>query len=174
MKQVIKSKFSNIFYIFIATFLIFFIILSGLEINFSKHIIPLLFCPVSLFSQTSQLEFITLESKANGIVVQLKMDTIPDINNITAWQANSGWFYITLYQVTGDSSALMPRKIPSDITDFQIIENDESLQLGIRLIKTIENHEFSSLEDENSIVASLHYSTEYLAQLDTVKKMNLR
>ena len=101
------------------------------------------------------------------------MDTLPDIKNITAWQANSGWFYITLYQVTGDSSALMPRKIPSDITDFQIIENDESLQLGIRLIKTIENHEFSSLEDENSIVASLHYSTEYLAQLDTVKKMNL-
>ena len=101
------------------------------------------------------------------------MDTLPNINNITAWQANSGWFYITLYQVTGDSSALMPRKIPSDITDFQIIENDESLQLGIRLIKTIENHEFSSLVDENSIVASLHYSTEYLAQLDTVKKMNL-
>ena len=57
--------------------------------------------------------------------------------------------------------------------DFQIIESDESIQLGIRIKQPIENHDFLLVKNSNTLVASLHYSTEYLAQLDTVKKMNL-
>ena len=101
------------------------------------------------------------------------MKNVPDVSNITAWQASSGWFYITMYKVKGDSSSLMPRKFPSQIVDFQIIDSDESIQLGIRIKQPIENHDFLLEKKSNTLVASLHYSTEYLAQLDTVKKMHL-
>jgi hypothetical protein len=119
------------------------------------------------------MESIEIESKANGIVIEIAMDTLPDLANITGWQANSGWFYITLYRVSGDSASLMPTNLAQDILDFQIIETKESLQLGIRLNETIENHEFSQGKNTNTLVASLHYSTEYLAQLDTIKQMEL-
>ncbi len=105
--------------------------------------------------------------------MQLKMNNLPDVSNITAWQASSGWFYITMYKVKGDSSSLMPRKLPPQVIDFQIIESDESIQLGIRIKQPIENHDFLLVKNSNTLVASLHYSMEYLAQLDTVKKMNL-
>ncbi|MBT3517895.1 MAG: hypothetical protein HOA19_05700 [Candidatus Marinimicrobia bacterium] len=124
-------------------------------------------------SQTSQLESIDIMSMANGIVLTLEMDSIPKSENFTAWQANSNWFYITLYNVKGDSSQLRPKKLPDSIRDFQIISTNESIQLGLRLFEPIENHEFSSSEDENLIVASLHYSRVYLAQLDTIEKMEL-
>ena len=78
-----------------------------------------------------------------------------------------------MYKVKGDSSSLMPRKLPPQVIDFQIIENDESIQLGIRIKQPIENHDFLLVKNSNTLVASLHYSMEYLAQLDTVKKMNL-
>ena len=126
-----------------------------------------------MYSQSNKLNSISLKSKANGIVVQLKMNNLPDVNNITAWQASAGWFYITMYKVKGDSSSLMPRRLPSEVIDFQIIESDESIQLGIRIKQPIENHDFLLVKKSNTLVASLHYSTEYLAQLDTVKKMNL-
>tara|TARA_B110000495_G_scaffold146376_1_gene129246 strand:+ start:1461 stop:1934 length:474 start_codon:yes stop_codon:yes gene_type:complete len=101
------------------------------------------------------------------------MNNLPDVSNVTAWQASSGWFYITMYKVKGDSSSLMPRKLPPQVIDFQIIESDESIQLGIRIKQPIENHDFLLVKNSNTLVVSLHYSTEYLAQLDTVKKMNL-
>ena len=117
------------------------------------------------------LETLHLESKANGILLHMKMDTIPDPKNITAWQANSGWFYITLYEVKGDSASLIPEDIPSGILDFQVVTNDESLQLGLRLNEPIENYEFSPNHNSKTVLATLHYSTQYLAGLDTIQEM---
>ena len=80
------------------------------------------------------------------------MKNVPDVSNITAWQASSGWFYITMYKVKGDSSSLMPRKLPPQVIDFQIIESDESIQLGIRIKQPIENHDL--LLEKKSIIVS--------------------
>jgi len=117
------------------------------------------------------LETLHLESKANGILLHMKMDTIPESQNITAWQANSGWFYITLYEVKGDSASIIPEDIPSSLLDFQVITNDESLQLGLRLKEPIENYEFSPNHNNKTVLATLHYSTQYLAELDTIQEM---
>ena len=117
------------------------------------------------------LETLHLESKANGILLHMKMDTIPEPQNITAWQANSGWFYITLYKVKGDSTALIPEDIPSGMLDFQVVPSDESLQLGLRLKEPIENYEFSPNHNSKTVLATLHYSTQYLAELDTIQEM---
>ena len=122
------------------------------------------------FSNNIFLESLEIESKTNGILLTLKMDSIPDQKDISAWQANSGWFYITLYKVKGDTSRLMPENLQKGILDLQFIQGDESFQIGLRLKRTIENYEFSMNTKHNRIIGSLHYSTEYLSQLDSMKK----
>ena len=122
------------------------------------------------FSNNIFLESLEIESKTNGILLTLKMDSIPDQKDISAWQANSGWFYITLYKVKGDTSRLMPDNLQKGILDLQLIQGDESFQIGLRLKRTIENYEFSMNTKHNRIIGSLHYSTEYLSQLDSMKK----
>ena len=122
------------------------------------------------FSNNIFLESLEIESKTNGILLTLKMDSIPDQKDISAWQANSGWFYITLYKVKGDTSRLMPDNLQKGILDLQFIQGDESFQIGLRLKRTIENYEFSMNTKHKRIIGSLHYSTEYLSQLDSMKK----
>ncbi len=122
------------------------------------------------FSNNIFLESLELESKTNGILITLKMDSIPDQKDISAWQANSGWFYITLYKVKGDTSRLMPDNLQKGILDLQFIQGDESLQIGLRLKRSVENYEFLMNTKHNRIIGSLHYSTEYLSQLDSMKK----
>ena len=122
------------------------------------------------FSNNIFLESLEIESKTNGILLTLKMDSIPDQKDISAWQANSGWFYITLYKVKGDTSRLMPDNLQRGILGLQFIQGDESLQIGLRLKRSVENYEFSMNTKHNRIIGSLHYSTEYLSQLDSMKK----
>ena len=122
------------------------------------------------FSNNIFLESLEIESKTNGILLTLKMDSIPDQKDISAWQANSGWFYITLYKVKGDTSRLMPDNLQKGILDLQFIQGDESFLIGLRLKRTIENYEFSMNTKHKRIIGSLHYSTEYLSQLDSMKK----
>ena len=119
---------------------------------------------------TNFLESLEIESKTNGILLTLKMDSIPDQKDISAWQANSGWFYITLYKVKGDTSRLLPDNLQRGILDLQFIQGDESFQIGLRLKRTVENYEFSMNTKHNRIIGSLHYSTEYLSQLDSMKR----
>ena len=124
------------------------------------------------FSKNIVLESLEIEAKSNGILLILNMDSIPDKNNISAWQANSGWFYMTLYKVKGDTNKLKPTNLQKGILDFQVIEGNESFQIGLRLNMPIENYEFSTINNSNSIMASLHYSTEYLSQLDPMNIEN--
>ena len=124
------------------------------------------------FSKNIVLESLEIEAKSNGILLILNMDSIPDKNNISAWQANSGWFYMTLYKVKGDTNKLKPRNLQKGILDLQVIEGNESFQIGLRLNMPIEHYEFSNINNSNSIMASLHYSTEYLSQLDPMNIEN--
>ena len=141
-------------------------------LNIFKRIIALFWILSIGYANEFSLESIELITKANGIIIKLDLDSIPDENNLTCWQANSGWFYITLYKVICDSSTLKKKHLPDGIIDFQIIHGDESLQLGIRLIEPIENYEIKSIKKKNTIIASLHYSTQYFAQLESSTRKN--
>ena len=140
--------------------------------KFLRYICIVLFGVILSIAFTNNifLESLEIESKTNGILLTLKMDSIPDQKDISAWQANSGWFYITLYKVKGDTSRLMPDNLQRGILDLQFIQGDESLQIGLRLKRSVENYEFSMNTKHNRIIGSLHYSTEYLSQLDSMKK----
>ena len=120
-----------------------------------------------LFPKEINIESIEIDSKSNGIIVNVKMDSILRKNDLTAWQANSGWFYITLYRAKGDTLNLKSNGIPSEVIDYQLIQGDESFQIGLRLRRNIESHEFSLL-DKNTLNIPLRYSTEYFSSLESI------
>ena len=122
-----------------------------------------------LYPKEINIESIEIDSKSNGIIVNVTMDSIPRKNDLTAWQANSGWFYITLYRAKGDTLNLKSNGIPSEVIDYQLIQGDESFQIGLRLRRNIESHEFSFI-DKNTLNIPLRYSTEYFSSLDSVTK----
>ena len=122
-----------------------------------------------LFPKEINIESIEIDSKSNGIIVNVTMDSILRKNDLTAWQANSGWFYITLYRAKGDTLNLKSNGIPSEVIDYQLIQGDESFQIGLRLRRNIESHEFSFI-DKNTLNIPLRYSTEYFSSLDSVTK----
>ena len=134
--------------------------------------IPLLALFISsIYSKDILLESIELDSKSNGIIVTIDMDSTIDQDNATAWQANSGWFYITLYRAKGDTMYLLKDELPKGVLDFQVIQGEESFQIGLRLRRNIEHYEFSFVK-KNTLVTSLHYSSEYFSTLDSVKGLN--
>ena len=122
-----------------------------------------------LYPKEINIESIEIDSKSNGIIVNVTMDSIPRKNDLTAWQANSGWFYITLYKAKGDTLNLKSIGLPSEVIDYQLIQGDESFQIGLRLRRNIESHEFSFI-DKNTLNIPLRYSTEYFSSLDSVTK----
>ena len=122
-----------------------------------------------LYPKEINIESIEIDSKSNGIIVNVTMDSIPRKNDLTAWQANSGWFYITLYRAKGDTLNLKSNGLPSEVIDYQLIQGDESFQIGLRLRRNIESHEFSFI-DKNTLNIPLRYSTEYFSSLDSVTK----
>ena len=122
-----------------------------------------------LFPKEINIETIEIDSKSNGIIVNVKMDSIISTNDLTAWQANSGWFYITLYKAKGDTLSLKSDRFPREVIDYQLIQGDESFQIGLRLRKGIESHEFSFI-DKNTLNIPLRYSTEYFSSLDSITK----
>ncbi len=122
-----------------------------------------------LYPKEINIESIEIDSKSNGIIVNVTMDSILRKNDLTAWQANSGWFYITLYKAKGDTLNLKSNGLPSEVIDYQLIQGDESFQIGLRLRRNIESHEFSFI-DKNTLNIPLRYSTEYFSSLDSVTK----
>ena len=122
-----------------------------------------------LYPKEINIESIEIDSKSNGIIVNVTMDSILRKNDLTAWQANSGWFYITLYKAKGDTLNLKSNGLPSEVIDYQLIQGDESFQIGLRLRRIIESHEFSFI-DKNTLNIPLRYSTEYFSSLDSVTK----
>ena len=122
-----------------------------------------------LFPKEINIESIEIDSKSNGIIVNVKMDSIISTNDLTAWQANSGWFYITLYKAKGDTLNLKSDRFPREVIDYQLIQGDESFQIGLRLRRNIESHEFSFI-DKSTLNIPLRYSTEYFLSLDSITK----
>ena len=122
-----------------------------------------------LYPKEINIESIEIDSKSNGIIVNVTIDSILRKNDLTAWQANSGWFYITLYKAKGDTLNLKNNGLPSEVIDYQLIQGDESFQIGLRLRRNIESHEFSFI-DKNTLNIPLRYSTEYFSSLDSVTK----
>ncbi len=129
-----------------------------------KFIISTLLYHTFAFPEYSILESVRVDSKTNGILVSLTMDSLPNEKNITGWQSKNDWFYITLYQCRIIKNNQLLKDLHSNILNFEIIENKESLQLGIKSREPIEQFNFSLNPNMKTITASLHFSTKFFAK----------
>ena len=118
------------------------------------------------YPKSIYLQDMLIESKANGLILKMHMSEIPKQEHISAWQANSGWFYITLYNVKSDGNFNLDTGSHSSIFDAQTTQQGESYQIGLNLKRQIENYEFSVSHEREYLIARLHYPVEYLASLN--------
>ena len=117
-----------------------------------------------VFAENSRLDKILINSKKNGIILELTSNSNIENKSITGWQSNSGWFYITLYEFK-ENLNFLSENIPDIISDFQIIKLDKSIQIGIKTSHSIDNFEYQTSNSKNKIVTILHYSNEILSSI---------
>ena len=124
----------------------------------------------------SQINSMVIESKSNGIIIIMELDTLQQANQINAWQAKTGWFYLTIFNTKSDSANMKPDTIPREIKELQIIDIKESTQIGIKINEPIEDYNFIYNDYDQSITVNLFYSIEYFVKQETesqkVKEIN--
>ena len=141
-------------------------------ITFIKFITNIILLHTALLAITNEIKSLSIESKSNGIIVTLNLDYLSPDNNVSAWQATSGWFYLTIFGVQGDSNSIRINTIPSQIKNFQIVDNKESIQLSFQIQEPIHNYDFIYDTEKNTIISNLYYSTEYFSKIDDSKNNN--
>ena len=121
-----------------------------------------------LNGQDSNIKKIEILSKQNGISINIHSDLKIETSHITAWHNKStSWSYITLYNTKGDIFSLNNTPTVNSITELEIIQLGESLQLGLRSKKPVENFEFYHEKNDSTIIASLRYPiSEALAYIE--------
>ena len=114
-----------------------------------------------LFCQQAVIEKIDIESKQNGIAVNFYSDNKIKSSQITGWyNPSTSWSYITIYNSKGSEKDLNESTINGDVSSIEIIQLNESLQVGIRSKKSIEQFEFYNDPKDSTIVALLRYPIE--------------
>ena len=111
-----------------------------------------------VISQKSQIEKINIASKKNGLTISIFSDVKIQPSQITGWyNPSTSWSYITVYNASGNIEALNKTFTSDGITALEIIQLDESLQLGLRTTNPIEQFEFYNKSADSTITASLRY-----------------
>ena len=114
-----------------------------------------------LFCQQAVIEKIDIESKQNGIAVNFYSDNKIKSSQITGWyNPSTSCSYITIYNSKGSEKDLNESAINGDVSSIEIIQLNESLQVGIRSKKYIEQFEFYNDPKDSTIVALLRYPIE--------------
>ena len=108
-------------------------------------------------AQKPNIEIININTMQNGVTINIVSDIRIQRSQITGWyNPSTSWSYITIYNTVGNTDTLNNSDLDDGITDLEIIQLDESLQIGIRTISSIEGFEFYHGSDF-IMTASLRY-----------------
>ena len=114
-----------------------------------------------LLCQQAVIEKIDIESKQNGIAVNFYSENKIKSSQITGWyNPSTSWSYITIYNSKGSEKDLNESTINDDVSSIEIIQLNESLQVGIRSKKSVEQFEFYNDSKDSTMVALLRYPIE--------------
>ena len=141
-----------------------------------KHKLISLITTISsvLFCQQAIIEKIDIESKQNGIAVNFHSDNKIKTSQITGWyNPSTSWSYITIYNSNGSEKDLNESAIDGDVSAIEIIQLNESLQVGIRSKKSIEQFEFYNDSKDSTMVALLRYPVEEILAYASKKSLTL-
>lgn len=108
-------------------------------------------------AQKSNIERININTMQNGVTINIVSDIKIQRSQITGWyNPSTSWSYITIFNTVGNTDTLNKSDLDEGITDLEIIQLDESLQIGIRTISSIKGFEFYH-DSDYLMIASLRY-----------------
>ena len=111
-------------------------------------------------AQKSNIDRININTMQNGVTINIVSDIKIQRSQITGWyNPSTSWSYITIYNTVGNTDTLNKLDLDEGITDLEIIQLDESLQIGIRTISSIEGFEFYH-DSDYIMTASLRYTID--------------
>ena len=79
-----------------------------------------------------QIQSIAIAQKMNGTIITIATDGILP-KDVTAWEADNGWFYVTLVGCRIDTSIEKLFTETGIVIDFQSLQMDETVQLNFQL-----------------------------------------
>ena len=98
-----------------------------------------LFCSLS-FGQNNTINDLSIDSRENGTIIELKSTKKVDLKNITAWYS-SEWFYLTVYDAKSDSTELLNTDFSNPVRKIEVANSKESTQIALQFNKAIESFE---------------------------------
>ena len=104
-----------------------------------SSLIFFLFCSLS-FGQNNTINDLSIDSRENGTIIELKSTKKIDLKNITAWYS-SEWFYLTVYDAKSDSTELLNTDFSNPVRKIEVANSKESTQIALQFNKAIESFE---------------------------------
>jgi len=115
------------------------------------------------------IENLRIETKQNGLFLTLEASRPLLRENLTGW-IHDDWFYMTIYQATGDSNRIQSINYTYPVLDVQNSNAAESTQIAIRFSGNIDQYEFYFSNNNRRVKAMLYYPPEMVvAMLDQEK-----
>ena len=129
---------------------------------------------VSINAQTkSIITHLNIENKRNGAFVKIFTTSLVDPKHITGWNADDGWFYITVLGAIADSGRVVNSEIKYPVSQIQVFNADESAQIALKVNKTIENFEFYQSKSPPEILVSLRFPINDIADVLEQERKNM-
>ena len=96
----------------------------------------------SHLSQNISIKDIELNARENGLTLKLYATDEIQLSEISGWfNEATSWSYLTFYNMRGDINKINQVSRPKDISDFEAIQLNQSLQIGLRSINQISQFE---------------------------------
>ena len=129
---------------------------------------------VSINAQTkSIITHLNIENKKNGTFVKIFTTSSIDPKHITGWNADDGWFYITVLGAIADSGRVVNSELKSPISQIQAVNTEESTQIALKVDKTIDKFEFYQSKSPPEILVSLRFPVNEIASVLEQERENM-
>ena len=122
----------------------------------------LLFCVFNIIiGQTNQINKILISPKKNGISINISSDIPLNESQVAGWYNESNsWYYMTIHNTKGDTAKLEQTKIYYPISSIEAFNTGESLQIGLKMKRPVEDFEFYFGGANNSLLVALRFPLE--------------
>lgn len=156
-------------------------VINSQRTKLTSFFIPCLWIGFFISTGTAQTDFtvktvpiiqsVQIQSKVNGLLISIRASNSVPGKNLTGWQADNHWFYLTLFQCQADSAALVQSfKASDEVRKIDVLNSNESTQIAFELSDKVEDFEFQTNGSHNVYLALRFPRQEVLAALESETK----
>ena len=131
---------------------------------------------IALSGQITQIHDVLISSKMNGVSIKIRSDGVLNPSQVTGWfNESTSWYYLTIHQAQGDTARLELAKLFYPINRIEVIRTGESLQIGFRMDKPVEQFEFYYSEDPPELLLALRFPiSDVMASLSSERAKKVK